>query len=179
MKLCDKCHAQDAKVFLTQVLEGDTTNVALCEACAETVGLGGITLDRVLKGMQDGASPASLANEAFDQVAATRPEYSKDAFQFVRDGVDHAVRSLSRTSRHVTPRELLDSLRVLALERFGSAARDQLRSWGVTSCEDFGEIVFTLINGGLFGSQPEDRKEDFENGYDFATAFPAAPPKAE
>jgi uncharacterized repeat protein (TIGR04138 family) len=142
----------------------------LCEACAETVGLGGITLERFLKAVQDGSSPASLA---CDQVAATRPGYSKDAFRFVRDGVDHAVRSLSRTSRHVTAGELLDSLRVLALERYGTSAGDQLRSWGVTCCEDFGEIVFTLIDSGLFGKRPEDRKEDFENGYDFKTAFPA------
>lgn len=173
MKPCDKCHAEDARVFLTQVLERETTNVALCEACAETVGLGG----SFLKEAQEGASSASLKSKAFDQVAATRPEYSRDAFQFVRDGVDHAVRSLSRTSRQVTASELLDSLRVLALERYGSAARDQLRSWGVTCCEDFGEIVFTLIDGGLFGKRPEDRKEDFENGYDFATAFPTAPPQ--
>jgi uncharacterized repeat protein (TIGR04138 family) len=176
MKPCDKCHTRDAKVFLTQVFDGvDTTKMALCEVCAETIGLGGITLKRFLKAVQDGASPASLASEAFDQVAATRPEYSRDAFQFVRDGVDHAVRSLSRTSRQVTASELLDSLRVLALERYGSAARDQLRGWGVTRCEDFGEIVFTLIDNGLFGKRPEDRKEDFENGYDFATAFPATP----
>jgi uncharacterized repeat protein (TIGR04138 family) len=173
MKRCDKCHAEDAKVFLTQVCEGVATNTALCEACAETVGLGGITLDRFQKGVEEGASPASLRNEAFEQVAATRPEYSKDAFHFVRDGVDHAVRSLSRASRQVTASELLTSLRVLALERYGSGAHEQLRSWRVTRCEDFGEIVFTLIDSGLFGKLPEDRKEDFENGYDFATAFPA------
>lgn len=173
MKRCDKCHAEDAKIFLTQVFGGVATNTALCEACAETVGLGGITLERFVKGVEEGASPASLLSEGFDQVAATRPEYDKDAFQFVRDGVDHAVRSLSRTSRQVTPSELLDSLRVLALERYGPAAREELRSWGVTRCEDFGEIVFTLIDSGLFGKRPEDRKEDFENGYDFATAFPA------
>jgi uncharacterized repeat protein (TIGR04138 family) len=34
--------------------------------------------------------------------------------------------------------------------------------------------VFTLIEHGIFGKQPEDKKEDFSNGYDFATAFPRA-----
>jgi uncharacterized repeat protein (TIGR04138 family) len=172
MKRCDKCQAPDASVFLTQVFDGVATNTAFCEACAEIFGLGGITPDRFLKGVEEGASPASLLSEGLDQVAAMRPEYDKDAFHFVRDGVDHAVRSLSRTSRQVTPSELLDSLRVLALERYGPAAREQLCSWGVTRCEDFGEIVFTLIDSGLFGKRPEDKKEDFENGYDFATAFP-------
>jgi len=79
-------------------------------------------------------------------------------------------------SRHVTAHELLESLRVLALERYGSNAREQLGSWGVTRCEDFGEIVFALIDKGAFGKRPEDRKEDFDNGYDFASVFPVATP---
>jgi uncharacterized repeat protein (TIGR04138 family) len=151
--------------------------MALCETCAESFTAGGISPERLVEFLHGGKSFASLAGDAFDKVAATRPEYNKEAFLFVREGVSHAMRSLSHASRHVTPRELLDSLRSLAIERYGSAAGDQ-RSWGITRCEDFGEIVFTLIDSGLFGQQPEDRKEDFENGYDFATVFPTAAPKA-
>lgn len=161
MTPCDKCGERDATVFVTQVGYDDMTKMALCAKCAEPF---------------TGKSFALLTQDAFDQIAASRPEYSREAFSFVRDGVDHAVRSLSRASRHVTVHELVDSLRLVALERYGSAARDQLASWGITRCEDFGEIVFTLIESGLFGKQPEDRKEDFENGYDFATAFPSATP---
>lgn len=172
MTPCDKCHEKDASVFLTQVVDGGTTKMALCERCAEPFTAGGISPERLFEFLHGGKSFASVVSESFDKVAASRAEYSKEAFSFVRDGVDCAVRSLSRTSRHVTARELLDSLRSLAIEKYGSAARDQLRSWGVTRCEDFGEIVFTLIDSGLFGKQPEDRKEEFQNGYDFATAFP-------
>jgi len=178
MTHCDECYEKEASVFITQVLDGDTTKLALCQTCAEPFTAGGISPERLVEYLSGGRSFASLAADAFDKVAATRPEYSKEAFSFVREGVDHAVRSLSRTSRHVTPRELLDSLRSLAIERYGSTARDQLHSWGITRCEDFGEIVFTLIDSGLFGRQPEDKKEDFENGYDFSTAFPSGTPKA-
>jgi uncharacterized repeat protein (TIGR04138 family) len=112
--------------------------------------------------------------DPFNEVAASHPRYSKEAFYFVRDGVDRAVRSLGRQSRHVSASELLDALRVLALERYESNARERLRSWGVTGCEDFGEIVYTLIDHGLFGKRPEDKREDFTGGYDFAVAFPTS-----
>jgi uncharacterized repeat protein (TIGR04138 family) len=110
--------------------------------------------------------------DRFEKVAALDLRYTKEAFWFVRDGVDRATKSVGR--RHAAPKELLDALRSLAIERYGSDAREQLRSWGITRCEDFGEIVFTLIENGMFGKQPEGKKEDFNNGCDFATAFPIA-----
>jgi len=92
----------------------------------------------------------------------------------VRWAVTHLER-LS-TSRNVTPTELLDAMRLLAIERYGLGAREQLRAWGVTRCEDFGEIVFRLVAAGRLGAQPEDKKEDFNNGYDFESAFPQCEP---
>jgi uncharacterized repeat protein (TIGR04138 family) len=178
MTRCDKCHEKDASVFLTQIVDGDTTEVALCETCAQPLIDGGISPERIFEFLRPGESFASLVSGAFDRVAASRPEYSKDAFFFVRDGIDHAVRSLTQKSRHVTAGELLESLRLLAIDRYGSSAREQLRSWGIKRCEDFGEIVFTLIGSGLFGKRPEDRKEDFDGGYDFETAFPSSTRKA-
>ena len=112
------------------------------------------------------------------EVADRDARYTKEAFWFVRDGVHQAVQSRAGGSRHVTAHELLETLRILALERYGTNAREQLRSWGVTRCEDFGEIVFALIDNGVFGKRPEDRKEDFENGYDFETAFPSTTSEA-
>jgi uncharacterized repeat protein (TIGR04138 family) len=116
--------------------------------------------------------------DVFAEVADRDGRYTKEAFWFVRDGVDHAVRSRPGWPRHVTAHELLETIRILALERYGTNAREQLRSWGVTRCEDFGEIVFALIDNGVFGKRPEDRKEDFENGYDFETAFPSTTSEA-
>jgi uncharacterized repeat protein (TIGR04138 family) len=174
---CDKCHQNDATIFLTQVLEGDTTNVALCATCGEPFTQGAI-LPHDLLGLLDGAgSQRSSFRDPFSEVANEDPRYAREAFFFVRDGVDRAVTSLSRSSRHVTAKELLDALRSLALERYDLTARKQLRSWGLTCCEDFGEIVFTLIEHGIFGSRPEDKKEDFSNGYDFTSAFPDATPQ--
>jgi uncharacterized repeat protein (TIGR04138 family) len=169
--LCEKCQQNDATVFLTQVCEGETTRTSLCAKCGDSLTKGAMTPNELLALLHSGGFP-----DRFSELAEQDTRYASDAFFFVRDGVDRAVTSLSRSSRHVTATELLEALRSLALERFGSSAREQLRSWGVTRCEDFGEIVFTLIDQGVFGKRPEDKKEDFSGGYDFEKAFPVATP---
>ncbi|MBA3963927.1 MAG: hypothetical protein H0X40_18785 [Chthoniobacterales bacterium] len=173
---CDKCEHKDATIFITQVVDGHTTKIALCATCGEPFTQAAASFPQFMEYLQGGRFPASPFVDLFAEVADHDARYTREAFWFVRDGVDHAIRSHSGDARHVTAHELLASLRILALERYGSGAREQLRSWGVTRCEDFGEIVFALIGKGAFGKRPEDRKEDFNNGYDFASAFPIATP---
>jgi uncharacterized repeat protein (TIGR04138 family) len=121
---------------------------------------------------REAALRSSLDKDRFERVAAVDLRYTKEAFRFVRDGVARAMQSEGGRVRHVDAKKLLEALRSLAVERYGFGAREQLRLWGVTRCEDFGEIVFTLIEHGIFGKQPGDKKEDFADGYDFETAFP-------
>jgi len=72
---------------------------------------------------------------------------------------------------HVTGQELCEAIRRLALEQYGYMAKTVLASWGVHSTSDFGEIVFNLIRIGQMRKTPEDRREDFDDVYDFDTAF--------
>src|SRR5205823_1348463 len=138
--LCDKCHQNEATIFLTQVVEGETSKSALCSTCGGPLTEHAIAPQQLLDLLR-----GSGLWRPFSEVAEHDPRYSKEAFYFVRDAVNHAVNSVARKSRHVGARELLDALRELAIERYGLNAREQLRSWGVTGCEDFGEIVFKLI----------------------------------
>lgn len=172
--LCDTCQKNDATIFLTQVVEGQTTKAALCVTCGEPFTKGAISPEQLLGLLRGAGQDGSPFLDPFSEIAGRDPRYTKEAFWFVRDGVHRAASASSPPSHHVTAGELLESLRSLALERFGITAREQLRSWGVTRCEDFGEIVFTLIEHEVFGKKPEDKKEDFSNGYDFASTFPAA-----
>ena len=169
---CDQCNQNDATIFLTQIVEGEITKAALCATCGEPFVQAAAESPQVRDYLQ------RHGVDVFAEVADRDARYTKEAFWFVRDGVHQAVQSRAGGSRHVTAHELLETLRILALERYGTNAREQLRSWGVTRCEDFGEIVFALIDNGVFGKRPEDRKEDFENGYDFATAFPSTTSEA-
>jgi uncharacterized repeat protein (TIGR04138 family) len=72
---------------------------------------------------------------------------------------------------HVSAAELLDALSEHARATFGAKAKSTLNSWGVHRCEDFGEIVFNMIDADMLRKRPEDKKEDFHGGYDFDTAF--------
>jgi uncharacterized repeat protein (TIGR04138 family) len=59
----------------------------------------------------------------------------------------------------------------LALEQWGLLAPVVLRHWGIRSTKDFGRMVFALVDHGLLQKQPDDDIRDFENVYDFETAF--------
>lgn len=106
------------------------------------------------------------------------PRFDRKAYDFIRLGLDHTVKELKKKegarvsrSRHVSGPELLDGLRIYALEQFGPLANTVLNSWGVRSCSDFGDIVFNLIEYNVFSKTEEDRREDFANLYTFEDAF--------
>ncbi len=73
--------------------------------------------------------------------------------------------------KHVSGQELCEAIRRFALEQYGYMAQTVLNSWGIRSTGDFGEIVFNLIRIGQMRKTPSDCREDFEDVYDFKTAF--------
>ena len=73
--------------------------------------------------------------------------------------------------RHVTGQELCQAIRQFALEQYGYMAKLVLGNWGLHTTGDFGEIVFNLIRIGRMRKTQQDRREDFENVYDFDSAF--------
>ena len=104
--------------------------------------------------------------------------YDRKAYTFVRQGLDHTVKNLKKAdpartqqSQHVSGPELLEGLRVYALDQFGPLAKTVLESWGVHRCADFGEIVFNLIEYRIFSKTENDRREDFTEVFDFDDAF--------
>lgn len=46
-----------------------------------------------------------------------------------------------------------------------------LQRWNVQRTDDFGRIVFTLIELGFFRKSPNDSIDDFRSVYDFAEVF--------
>ena len=121
--------------------------------------------------------------EAVDEIARADGRYDRDAYYFVREGLDFTIKILKKDSRgtekqHVSGQELLDGLRLFALHEFGPMAKTVLSYWGVKQCEDFGEIVFCMVEKGILGKTAQDTREDFKGGYDFDEAFvkPYQPP---
>ena len=105
-----------------------------------------------------------------DEILLADPRYKLEAYVFVINALEFTMSRLQRQG-HVTGHELLDGIRQLAKREFGPMARSVFESWGITGTADFGEIVFTLIEAGLFGKTEEDSKEDFSNVYDFGDVF--------
>ena len=112
------------------------------------------------------ASPVDILHEILNR--DTR--YSAEAYEFVRAGLDFTVRRLKKP-RHVSGGELLEGLREFALNEFGPMTKTTLAEWGITCTEDFGEIVFNMVETGLLGKTDEDSRADFAGGYDFSEAF--------
>lgn len=81
---------------------------------------------------------------------------------------------VEQLNRHVSGQELCWGLRDLAVKRWGLLAKTVLRQWRVKRTEDFGRIVFALIDEGRLRKQADDSIDDFKNVYDFDEAFDLA-----
>jgi uncharacterized repeat protein (TIGR04138 family) len=106
-----------------------------------------------------------------EEILAKDPRYSAAAYEFTRHAVTYASHVLFAHGKHVSGRDLLEAIRRVALERFGVLTEDVLESWGLRSTEDFGEIVFRLVDAGLLAKTDEDSREDFRGVYTFRDAF--------
>lgn len=118
---------------------------------------------------------AELA-ERVEQAIRADGRYPPEAFEFLNQGLERAVRDkgpelVAEGSRHVSGQELCVALRRLAVERWGPLAGAVLRSWNIRATRDFGEMVYLMIEIGLMGKQDSDSIDDFNNVYDFREAF--------
>jgi uncharacterized repeat protein (TIGR04138 family) len=113
--------------------------------------------------------------ETLEKILQSDRRYGRNAYVFVREALDHTQKTLEKSGkgevRHVTPRELLDGIRAYALQQYGPMALMILNEWGVRSCEDFGEIVFSMVESHLLAKTEKDSREDFKHGYAFEEAF--------
>jgi len=105
-----------------------------------------------------------------EEIVAKDPCYKVEAYDFVMGALNYIQSKLDRP-RQVTGRELLEGVREYGLERFGLMTRTVFENWGVRRTEDFGNIVFNMVDAGLLAKTEEDSIEDFKDGYDFKEAF--------
>jgi uncharacterized repeat protein (TIGR04138 family) len=119
---------------------------------------------------------AASFEEAIEQIATQDLRYNPEAYFFLREALDHTHRITGKPPkknqvRHVTGQELLNGIREYALQQFGPMTLTVLEEWGIKRCEDFGEIVFNMVESKLLAKTEQDSREDFRNGYDFHEAF--------
>jgi uncharacterized repeat protein (TIGR04138 family) len=113
--------------------------------------------------------------EGLDLILSKDSRYAREAYVFLREALDHTQKSIVKENRgelrHVTGQELLAGIRDFALTQFGPMAIMILEEWGIRNCQDFGEIVFNMVEVGLLAKTEKDSREDFKDGYDFEDAF--------
>ena len=127
------------------------------------------------------------------QLLKDDPRFTYEAYQFVREGLDFAQevmnfgvqdeteappegkkksrKKASVDSKHVSGQQLCLALKQFAVEQYGLMAKLVLNSWGLKQTGDFGEIVYNLIKIGAMSKSKRDRREDFDDVYDFEQAF--------
>jgi uncharacterized repeat protein (TIGR04138 family) len=124
--------------------------------------------------------------------------FPEAAFDFVREGLAHTAGEIHGTpaagghagaaaakvakaadaspseSRHVSGQQLCLGLRTLAIQKYGLLARTVFRRWGIRRTEDFGVIVYAMIDRGEMRTSENDSLQDFRAVFDFDEAFSPA-----
>ena len=96
--------------------------------------------------------------------------YRIGGYEFILNGMEFYLTSIGE-KRHVTGQELTHGLLLFALKQFGPIARTVLRYWGIIKTEDFGNIVFNMIDIGIMSKQTDDLLEHFHNIIDIDYFF--------
>ncbi len=104
----------------------------------------------------------------------SRLKFHPDAYRFVFESLQYSQEHLKKAaqdaedeSAHISGPELLDGVRELGLKKFGMLAKTVFNHWGVKSTDDFGRIVFELIECGEMRKTDRDQLTDFFGVYDF------------
>ncbi len=132
-------------------------------------------------------------SQQFTDLLNRDKRYQVDAYAFVFEALTYAQQELNMgkerpseplelaeeedesaqagPQKHVSGQELCEASREYALQQYGYLAKTVLNSWGINTTGDFGELVFNLIEIGRMRKTDDDRREDFNDIYDFAVAF--------
>lgn len=128
---------------------------------------------------------AQATMRRFVAVVEADGRFPLEAFRFLQEGLDHAVKrthgpnagltrspdgsgkrvepgtDLDEHPHHISARELCEGLLDLALLRWGRLAKAVLNGWGIERTDDFGTMVFLLVDNDLLRKTEGDRLEDF------------------
>jgi len=109
-------------------------------------------------------------NDIISEIRLRDKRYHEDAYEFVLDALSFTQRKFRR-SKHVTGKELLEGIKILLMHRFGPMAMTVLKHWGIERTEDFGNIVFKLVERKVLSKTDEDNIQSFRDVYDFDKVF--------
>ena len=105
-----------------------------------------------------------------EEICTQDKRYKPDAYEFVLLGLTFTQKKLKKQA-HVSGAELASGLKDYAIDQYGALAGKVLAHWGITQTQDFGNIVFNMIEKKLLAKNEDDFLSDFDAVYDFRIAF--------
>ena len=108
--------------------------------------------------------------EVIDLIYQKDSRYKIDAYSFIMEALAYTQKKF-RSPKHVTGDELLEGVKELLLHKFGSMTIRVLEHWGINQTEDFGNIVFNLVENRVLSKTEDDTLEHFRNRYNFQEVF--------
>lgn len=110
--------------------------------------------------------------------ASPQLRYHVNAYNFLFTALQRTQEKLGRShahgeeqEAHISGPELLEGVRACALEQFGLMTLSVFQAWGIRATDDFGRMVFELIERGEMRKTEQDQLSDFFDVYDFEKAF--------
>ena len=103
--------------------------------------------------------------DAVEQILQKNEDYPADAYFFIRAALDATVEKCRKPAEnpHLSAEELYFGFCAYALEEYGPLALAVMEQWNITTSTDVGNLVYNLIEVGVFGKQDGDRQEQFDN----------------
>lgn len=107
-----------------------------------------------------------------ERVLIADDRYPHNAYHFVRKALNFTTEKIQKkghkgTKNDVSIPTLIQGISEYAHDQFGPLASCVFKNWGIFHGEDFGNIVFNLVEHGAFSKSDSDAREAFKAMLDF------------
>jgi len=103
-------------------------------------------------------------------IYAQDSRYYPEAYEFVMEALSFSQLKFKKV-KHISGEELLAGIKALLLKKFGPMTLTVLKHWGIKTTDDFGNIVFNLVENRVLAKDTHDHYDSFKNAYDFDEVF--------
>src|SRR5208282_6321926 len=120
-----------------------------------------------------GATMQTMDEEFYsiiNNICTQDSRYYPDAYEFVMEALSFSQIKFKK-SKHISGEELLTGIKALLLKKFGPMTLMVLKHWGIKATDDFGNIVYHLVENRVLAKDTQDHYDSFKNAYDFDEVF--------
>ena len=108
-----------------------------------------------------------FGSDSFEDIVAKDGRYAPRAYALLMDVIHY----LGKDGKHMSAEDIMDEFKERTLDQYGPLSYTVLTEWGLTRCEDLGEMMFNLADFHRVRRDPDDSPESFIGGYDFEETF--------